>query len=167
MPGPSPSTSDVADVVIVGGGIVGCSAAAFLAGAGASVILVETADVAAGASGRNSGVVQHPFDRPLRDVHLETLAGYRELAAEPDLDFAIGPDPAGLLLLGLSADGPRGVAAALREAWPELDPVFVDGTELRRLEPGLTPEVAACRSCRWCTAIIRRSLRVTSSRPAG
>ncbi len=46
--------------------------------------------------------------------------------------------------MGLSADGPRAAAVALREAWPELDPVFVDGTELRRLEPGLAPEVTAC-----------------------
>ncbi len=144
MPRPSPSTPDASDVVVVGGGIVGCSSAAFLAGAGARVTLVEIGDVAAGASGRNSGVVQHPFDRAMRDLHLETLAGYRELAAEADLDFAIGPDPAGLLLVALAADGPRAVATALRDAWPELDPVFVDGADLRRLEPRLAPEVAAC-----------------------
>jgi len=144
MPGLGPSTSDASDVIVVGGGIVGCSAAAFLAGAGARVTLIEIADVAAGASGRNSGVVQHPFDRALRDLHLETLAGYRELAAEADLDFGIGPDPAGLLLVALAADGPRAVATALRDTWPELDPVFIDGADLRRVEPGLAPEVAAC-----------------------
>ncbi len=144
MPGLSASTSDASDVVVVGGGIIGCSAAAFLAGAGAQVTLIEIGDVAAGASGRNSGVVQHPFDRALRDLHLETLAGYRELATEADLDFTIGPDPAGLLLVALAADGPRAVATALRDAWPELDPVVVEGADLRRLEPALAPEVAAC-----------------------
>jgi sarcosine oxidase, subunit beta len=59
-----------ADVAIIGGGIVGCAAAAFLAEAGAGVDLYEQDEVAAAASGRNSGSVQHPFDPVLRDLHL-------------------------------------------------------------------------------------------------
>ena len=55
--------ADAPDVVVVGGGIVGTSAAAFLAGEGARVTLIEAREIAAGASGRNSGVVQHPFRR--------------------------------------------------------------------------------------------------------
>ena len=51
-----------ADVVVIGGGIVGTAAAAFLAEAGARVTLVERDGLASGASGANSGVVQHPFD---------------------------------------------------------------------------------------------------------
>ena len=69
-----------ADVAIIGGGVVGCAAAAFLAEAGVRVELYEGEEVAAAASGRNSGSVQHPFDPVLRDLHLETLRHYRELA---------------------------------------------------------------------------------------
>ena len=47
----------IPDLLIVGGGIIGCSAAAFAAERGASVLLVEAAEIGAGASGRNSGVV--------------------------------------------------------------------------------------------------------------
>ena len=58
------------DVAIVGAGIVGCALAAFLAEAGASVAVYERGEVAAGASGRNSGVVQHPMDaRAAAAVH--------------------------------------------------------------------------------------------------
>ena len=58
-----------ADVAIIGGGIVGCAAAALMAEAGARVELFERDEVAAAASGRNSGVVQHPFDRVLAGLH--------------------------------------------------------------------------------------------------
>ncbi|MGH2805554.1 MAG: FAD-dependent oxidoreductase, partial [Thermoleophilaceae bacterium] len=50
------------DVAVVGGGIVGCAAAAFLAEAGARVELFERGALAGAASGRNSGSIQHPFD---------------------------------------------------------------------------------------------------------
>ena len=61
--GPSP------DVVVVGGGIVGTSAAAFLAAASLRVVLVEREGLASGASGANSGVVQHPFDPITADLY--------------------------------------------------------------------------------------------------
>lgn len=131
--------------MIVGGGIVGTSAAAFLAGEGARVTLIEAREIAAGASGRNSGVVQHPFDAALRDLYLETVAAYRALAAEDAVEFALPPMPAGLLLVGLRPDGPRRVATDLAGLWPELEPSFVDSDELRRLEPSLAAGVSACR----------------------
>ena len=46
------------DIAIVGGGIVGVAAAAFLAEAGAEVTLAEQTEIGAGASGRNSGAVR-------------------------------------------------------------------------------------------------------------
>ena len=61
------------DVVVIGGGIVGTAAAAFLAEAGARVTLVERDGLASGASGANSGVVQHPFDPVLAALYRETL----------------------------------------------------------------------------------------------
>jgi glycine/D-amino acid oxidase-like deaminating enzyme len=54
-----------ADVVVVGGGIIGCAVAYELAGRGASVILVERSELAAGASGRNHGLLLNPLDPAL------------------------------------------------------------------------------------------------------
>jgi len=71
--------SGAPDFAVIGGGIVGCSLAAFLAEAGASVVLYEREAIAAGASGRNSGVVQHPFDAALVDLYEESLEHYRGL----------------------------------------------------------------------------------------
>jgi len=130
---------------VVGGGIVGVSAAGLIAEAGAEVTLVEASAIAAGASGRNSGVVQHPFDPALRELYVGTLAVYRSLAEDGDVGFVLPPEPAGLLLVSLAPDGPRRVAADLATLWPELEPEYVHGEILRRLEPSLGPDVSACR----------------------
>ncbi|HEX6584073.1 MAG TPA: FAD-dependent oxidoreductase, partial [Thermoleophilaceae bacterium] len=60
------------DVAVIGGGIVGCAAAAFLAEAGVKVDLYERDEVGSAASGRNSGSVQHPFDPVMAELHAET-----------------------------------------------------------------------------------------------
>ena len=52
------ATVDKTDVVIVGGGIVGCAAACYLARRGASVILLEKNGIGSGASGRSGGGVR-------------------------------------------------------------------------------------------------------------
>ena len=88
---------DSYDVAIIGGGIIGVCAAAFLAEAGLRVVLFEREAIAAGASGRNLGAIQHPFDGALAELYHRSLAMYREL---DDTDFQLGPEPAGLLLLG-------------------------------------------------------------------
>ena len=49
-----------ADVVVVGGGIIGCGIAAELASRGVSVVLVERSQIGAGASGRNHGLIFRP-----------------------------------------------------------------------------------------------------------
>jgi gamma-glutamylputrescine oxidase len=49
------SGASKADVVVVGGGVTGCSCALTLAEAGLRVRLVEAREIAAGASGRNGG----------------------------------------------------------------------------------------------------------------
>jgi glycine/D-amino acid oxidase-like deaminating enzyme len=131
------------DVAVIGGGIVGTSAACFLAEAGASVVLYERHELAAGASGRNSGAVQHPLEALPAALHRETVAIYRELAAQ-DREFLLAPEPAGLLILSADEDGARRAAREM-EARASVAARFVAPDELRRLEPELAPGLAACR----------------------
>ena len=135
------------DVAIVGGGIVGAAAAAFLAAAGARVTLYERSGIAAAASGRNSGVIQHPFDPVLVALYEESHALYRDLAATSAGEFRLPAEPVGLLMIGTAdaAAAAAEIAAAWDETYPNARPEIVDGRSLRDLEPGLAPDLVACR----------------------
>lgn len=133
------------DVVVIGGGIVGCAVAAHLAESGRSVILVERTAIAAGASGRNSGVVQHPFDPALIDLHQRTLALYRALPPADGIAFTLPDAPAGLLMVAHDADALRAQATALAISHAQLQPEYIAPGEVIRLEPVLGPDVAAVR----------------------
>jgi len=54
-PLPRPAWQGRADVIVIGGGVTGCSCALTLAEAGVRVRLLEAREVASGASGRNGG----------------------------------------------------------------------------------------------------------------
>ena len=128
------------DVAIIGGGIVGCAAAAFLTEAGEKVELYERDEVGAAASGRNSGSIQHPFDPVLVELHLETLEHYR------GLDGLELPDaPAGVLMLSPEPAPLEQAVAELGRECPELDAALLNPEELRSVEPGVARDLWACR----------------------
>lgn len=131
------------DIAIIGGGIIGCAAAAFLTERGASVTLLERTAIGAGASGRNLGVIQHPFDPLLAPLYHDSLDRYRRLVDDAS-DFSVPVEPAGLLLLNREADAVRRQAAHFMTATPELEPAFLDESSLADAEPALAPGFSAC-----------------------
>ena len=130
------------DVVVIGAGIVGCALAAFLAERGASVLLVERDAIAAAASGRNSGMVQHPMDPVLLPLFTETVAHYRELAAH---GFELPAEPQGLLLVAEDEAALAGELAAIRSGYPELAAEALGPGGPARLEPAVAADVAGVR----------------------
>jgi glycine/D-amino acid oxidase-like deaminating enzyme len=140
-------TGRAVDVAVVGGGVVGTAAALALARAGASVALFEAVAIGAGASGRNSGSVQHPFDATLAPLQARTVAAYRRLADEAPGLFSFPEQPVGLLLLApdfriadLEAD-----MAEVEHDEPSLAPTFLTSSEVVSLEPTLAPGLAGLR----------------------
>src|SRR4051794_14547279 len=133
--GPSPTNSlrpvsanpGAPDVAIIGGGIVGCALAAFLAEDGASVRLYERDELAAGASGRNSGLLQHPMDEALVDVFHASHEVYAGLGH----GFELPAEPAGVLVVGEDADALETVRAEVAERFPELRPEALAADALR------------------------------------
>jgi glycine/D-amino acid oxidase-like deaminating enzyme len=128
---------DAPDVAVIGAGIVGCALAAFLAEAGASVVVLERDDVAAAASGRNSGVLQHPMDPALAPLFEESLRHYGELGLVPG-------EPSGVLVLARAEAELASELEAL-SGFPELRAEALAPGEPARLEPALAPELAAVR----------------------
>ncbi|MDA0182873.1 FAD-binding oxidoreductase [Solirubrobacter phytolaccae] len=127
-----------ADFAVVGGGIVGCALAAFLAEGGARVVVHEREAIAAGASGRNSGVVQDPLDPALTGLYEESLAHYRALEG-----FTFPADPVGLLLVSEQPFEHPG--AELIEDPHRLEPALAHGLFARRIDTGrpVPPAAAA------------------------
>ncbi|MFI1887749.1 NAD(P)/FAD-dependent oxidoreductase [Streptomyces jumonjinensis] len=88
-----------ADVVIIGGGIIGASTAFHLAEAGAgSVLVVERGEEAAGSSGKPIGGIRAQFSDPLNiALGQRSLEAWRAFVHRPGAD--IGVDRAGYLFL--------------------------------------------------------------------
>ena len=133
--------TEPADVAVVGAGIVGCALAAFLAEAGASVLLVERDAVGAAASGRNSGILQHPMDAPLVPLFEESLRHYGELAG---YGLELPREPSGVLVLGADESVLASELSALR-AFPELRAEALATGEPAALEPAVAPALAGVR----------------------
>ncbi len=81
-------TQQTADVIIIGGGITGTSAAYQLALQGHQVILLEKSFIAAGGTGRTGGIIrQHYSNETTARMALRSLKVWR------DFDAVVGGDP--------------------------------------------------------------------------
>jgi glycine/D-amino acid oxidase-like deaminating enzyme len=143
----------VSDFAVVGGGIVGCALAAFLAEGGAAVTLYEREQIAAGASGRNSGVIQDPLDPALTALYEESLEHYRALEG-----FELPEHPAGLLLVSEEPFEHAGAEAI--EDPHTLEPALRPGLFARRLDTGRpVPPAAAAHA--WAQRAQRAGATIT------
>ena len=134
-------SANAPDVAIVGGGIVGCALAAFLAEDGARVRLYEREHLAAGASGRNSGLLQHPMDEALTGVYAASVALYEELGH----GFELPAESVGVLVVSEDAAALEPTRADLAARFPELRAEALDPATLHAVEPMLAEGLAAFR----------------------
>jgi glycine/D-amino acid oxidase-like deaminating enzyme len=126
-------------VIVVGAGVVGCATAYFLANEGASVTVFDATGIAAGASGRNAGVVEHPYDAAQAPLYDETVARLTDL-----LGAQMPGAPVGVLLL--TDDEPTAEQLATQYArFAALDPTVLAPSELAAVEPLIAPDRWACR----------------------
>lgn len=138
-----------AEVVIVGGGIIGCATAYYLAKLGVDVIVLEGSDhIGNGGSSRNGGGVRQS-GRDVRELPLvmygiknlwPTLSEELEVDCEyhQDGNLRLGKTEEHRKILTKLADNARGVG---------LDVRMIDGDEVREINPYLSQEVI-CAS--WC-----------------
>jgi glycine/D-amino acid oxidase-like deaminating enzyme len=131
------------DVVVVGGGVIGAACAYALSSRGLSVTLVERAELAAGASGRNHGLLFVPTEPELVRMATETLPLIREVAEATPLRVHYDDEPLGFLVVAADRDE---VAEARAEAeGAEANGVAVErvpADRLREVEPSLVPGLA-------------------------
>ena len=122
------------DVIVIGGGVVGTTAAWQIAAAGAEVVLLERGALASGATGKSQGLVLPPDHEELVPLWRESLALYSRLADVRE--FGFDREPIGTLLL--ATDGTQLAALdAVPHAGERLDAAGVAAEE-----PGLAPGMA-------------------------
>lgn len=145
-----------ADVLVIGGGLVGCATACRLAEAGASVQVVEASYPNAGASGANAGSLHFQIERRFLEngealaeqaaqiLSLNRLAieEWRSLEADLGADLHVHMR-GGLMVASTAAEVATLQAKAEREARGGLSTRLIDGDEARRLAPALAPSILA------------------------
>jgi D-hydroxyproline dehydrogenase subunit beta len=132
-----------ADVVIIGGGIIGAACAYYLCQAGLEVHLVERRFPASGTSRACDGLVLLWDKMPGAELDLgqASSALWAELSQALTLDFEY--ERQGTVMLAESAEGLaqcRAKAQSLRAVGVRSE--TLDGPALRSLEPNLAPDVA-------------------------
>lgn len=134
------------DVVVVGAGVIGLSTAYYLAKAGASVVVLDSRDVAAGTSGACDGSVmlQSKDPGPVLEIAKASAALFPELIEEldPDIEY----DRIGSLMLFESEDDIAALeplARAQRESG--LDIQLLSTSEAREIQPGIADSVVLAR----------------------
>lgn len=136
-----------AEVAIVGGGIVGCAAAYYLARRGVEVVLLEKSVIGGEASGRNGGGVRAQCrDRRERPLAMASIRLWMGLEAE--LGFDVEYLQGGNVRLATNAER---MAVLGREAEEELEDGLAvemwDRDELRRRAPYLSEVFVGAKYC--------------------
>lgn len=141
--------SNAADVVVIGGGIIGCASAYYLAKAGRSVIVLEGSDhIGNGGSSRNGGGVRQSGrdsrELPLAMYGIKNL--WPSLSEELEVDCEYHQD--GNLRLGKTERHEKilmGLADRAKACG--LDVRMINGDEVRSINPYLSKEVTVAS---WC-----------------
>jgi glycine/D-amino acid oxidase-like deaminating enzyme len=149
------------DVLVVGGGVMGCCAAYFLARAGVECIVIERGELNAQASGMNAGSlhvqIQSSMARdtdPAKQAAFESMialnpdavVAWRVLAEE--LEDDIEYRASGGLMVAETDDQVRLLEAKMaRERACGLDVQLLDGGEVRAIAPYLSERVIAAEFC--------------------
>lgn len=124
------------DVVVIGGGIIGCATAWTLAKRGVSVVLCEKGRIGGEQSSRNWGFCRQQGRDP-REIPLiiESLRIWRGI--EREIDAPVGFKQAGCLYLAATDDDLNGYDEWLEHAKPyQLDSRLVTPAEVDDLLPG-------------------------------
>ena len=148
------------DVVIVGGGLVGCCCALALAKSDVRVLVLETGQLNRQASGRNAGSLHFQLEHrlledssgdglraaPMMALNVAAIEDWRALSR--DAGDAIGVTTRGGLMVAFDNADERLLEKKIPvEKRYGLDIDIVNGAEARRIAPYLSDEVVAAAFC--------------------
>lgn len=136
------------EVIIAGGGVIGCAIAYNLAKAGAKALVLEKDEIGIGGSSRNGGGIR----QSARDLREMPLAMYGVKKLWPDLSEELGVDveycKSGNFRLGKTEEHVKILERIVdqgKSAGLKLE--MIDGEEVRRLCPYISEQVIAASYC--------------------
>ena len=131
------------DVIIVGGGVIGCAIAYYLAEAGTQVTILERGEIGGEASGASAGILA-PLELTLEqgsllDLCLASMPLHPSLADTLRQESGIDVEylRSGILRVALSDEDADDLHALVEHQRPQGVMQWVDAEALRRLEPRL------------------------------
>ena len=141
------------EIVVIGGGLFGCSIAYRLAKRGREVVLLEKRNICSGASGRNGGQV---IQLEGRDKNPETIKWRLELTKEnnsilQNLSEELGVDleyeKIGSLDIGLTDEESEGLkeVVKIQKDLGDKEIVYLDKKETLRVSPVITDRIKGAR----------------------
>lgn len=143
MVGPRETAAE-SDVIVVGGGIIGCAIARELARRGARTVLLEARTAGAGATQASAGVlapfIEAPGEGPLHALTVQSLAMYDEFIAGVSHDAETSVEFRRCGTLDVAFDAASAARLATLGAWARstgVDAQWVEAREVSRLEPAL------------------------------
>ncbi|MEX2489027.1 MAG: FAD-dependent oxidoreductase [Pseudomonadales bacterium] len=148
------------DALVIGGGLVGCATANYLAQAGLSVALIEKGNINQEASGRNAGSlhfqIEHRQIHHAQDLDSElqycvslaqlAIASWREIETELETNVDLAMD-GGLMLAETGEEVSLLEKKAKLESEQGLNVQLMDGDETRRLAPYLGEHIKGALFC--------------------
>jgi len=136
------------DVIIVGGGVIGCSIAYYLAREGVKVTVLDKGEIGGEASRAAAGMLaplaEVEEDGPFQALALAGLRLFPHLseALEQECGVDIEYLRSGILRVALTEEQAEHLKGfAHRRSSPGLELHWLEPDELRALEPGLSPEI--------------------------
>ncbi len=142
----------MASVIVVGGGVIGCATAYYLAHEGADVMVLERGPVSGEASGAAAGILSSLSDHGeqpafFHDLTRDSLNLFDELLpALAETGFDVRHRAAGLLEPAVSQDEVDELKARFEKLGPATPSRWLEGAEARAAEPGLSPKTLAAIS---------------------
>ncbi len=134
--------SDVAEVVIVGGGIIGSSTSYYLAKKGISTILLEAGDIASGTSGSCDRAIMIQSKNPGLPLKM-AMAGlgiYRELEDELGADLEFG-NTGGMILIECEDEMKVMEKIVRRQREAGIDVRIIGRDEAMSRQPAVSPHI--------------------------
>ncbi len=131
---------NTADVLIIGGGIIGCAAGYYLAKAGRKVIVFEKGHLCAGSTGRCIGGIRQQFSSPSTiRAAMDSIEAFRSM--EKEFGHSVEWFAGGYLLMAHSQEKKRDIIAAMEIQRSQGVPVnFLTPADVKEIVPQLVTD---------------------------